>query len=183
MSINYSAFFVPVNGDEDLQKIHQVHHPEAEIFPDTSFARLWFSDDMPWGNEPYTLSLSKAFGEAFLIMEDGMTDVFWYEHSRDGVIVRELRYDSPDAGWSRVVGEPEPWEEGLLFSEARLEQALRVARWAPEDERARKEARLREMWAERRLDLGSPDPRYSETDGLAVARLCGFKVGLGILNW
>ncbi len=109
--------------------------------------------------EPHDLSeLSRDFGEAIGIAVQTVADLVVYDRFVAGARIRGLTY-AGEAGWVRVVGEPEPWEPSTLFSQATLEE-LRIAL---EDELtgdalARDRAELERLWSTRKLEEGAPRP-------------------------
>lgn len=99
--------------------------------------------------------LSEQFGEAIYIFEDERNDQLYYDHARDGVLLRKLMYvfDGGQSSWVCVAGEPEPWEDEL-FKEDRLDRALRVAEDEDHD-------RVRQIFSCRTIELGASLPSAS----------------------
>src|SRR5271165_6556270 len=64
-------------------------------------------------------ALSRDFGEALCIAVQTVADLVVYDHFVAGARARGLTY-AGEAGWVRVVGEPEPWESRALFSAVKL---------------------------------------------------------------
>jgi len=68
------------------------------------------SSDVDWTQPGSTVKWSTKFGEAWLFVAASTSDVFAYEHSRDGKILRALGFDGSE-GWHVAHGEPEDWEK------------------------------------------------------------------------
>jgi hypothetical protein len=101
---------------------------------------------------------SRDFGEAIGMAIQTVADLVVYDHFVAGERARGLTY-AGEAGWVRVVGEPEPWESRALFSETKLAELLA----ALEDELtgdalARDKAELERLWKAHRLEEGLPRP-------------------------
>lgn len=121
-------------------------------------------DDVPLGDEtgyeedPERCTArgpSARYGEALYVFEDEGNDQLYYDHCRDGVLLRKLVYsfDGCASSWTCIAGTPEPWEDEL-FGAASLDYHLQFAD-------AAQEARVREVFAGRALTLGAELPRAS----------------------
>lgn len=123
--------------------------------------------------------LSSEYGEAIRIAVQTVVDAFVFERWVDGKRVRRLQFgcDGPEERtWEAVEGTPEPWEAEVFFpeedlafelelvdEELRLESRGKGAR-ARATLQARAETRreeLREVWRERRIEIGSHTPAVS----------------------
>jgi hypothetical protein len=103
-------------------------------------------------------ALSKDFGEAIAIAVQPVADLIIYDHFVQGARVRGLTY-AGEAGWIRVVGEPEPWEAKALFSAVRLAELSEELEEDLEGELlAREKAELERLWLEGKLVEGSTRP-------------------------
>jgi len=103
--------------------------------------------------------LSLEFGEAFSLQTQTIADLLVYDHFRAGKRTRGLTY-AGEAGWQRVVGEPEPWEQRVFFAKARLEELLLELEDDTSDATTleREAAELRRLWAGGRLEEGNARP-------------------------
>jgi hypothetical protein len=112
-------------------------------------------------------SLSTDFGEALSIAVQTVADLVVYDHFVAGARVRGLTY-AGEAGWVRVVGEPEPWESRALFSSVKLaELSDELEGDLSEDEMTREKAELERLWGVGRLEEGGTRP---PAEPLALAR-------------
>jgi hypothetical protein len=103
--------------------------------------------------------LSREFGEAFSVQTQTIADLLVYDHFRAGKRTRGLTY-AGEAGWQRVVGEPEAWEQRVFFAQARLEEILLELEDDTSDAATleREAAELRRLWAGGRLEEGNSRP-------------------------
>lgn len=101
--------------------------------------------------------LSRQFGEAIYVFSDEGNDQLYYDHCRDGALVRKVMYvfDGCQSAWTCVAGTPEAWEDGL-FSDQALARELDLCE--PEDR-----DRVRAVFARRILEVGSIIPRASSS--------------------
>ncbi len=103
-------------------------------------------------------ALSRDFGEALSIAVQTIADLVIYDHFSAGKRVRGLTY-AGEAGWIRVVGEPEPWEGKALFSAAKLAELTDELEEDFEgDVLAREKADLEKLWLAGKLEEGKPRP-------------------------
>jgi hypothetical protein len=109
--------------------------------------------------EPEDLSaLSREFGEALALSVHTVADLVVYDRFVDGSRVRGLTY-AGEAGWIRVLGDPEPWESTALFSASRFAELCEELEEDFEgEELAREKANLEELWSARRVEEGQPRP-------------------------
>ncbi len=63
-----------------------------------------------------------------------MSDVFAYEHGKEGEVLRSLAYTG-DEGWVLVEGMAEPWEAAAFFGPATLKAAQGAADDEPDEAR------------------------------------------------
>lgn len=109
--------------------------------------------------EPDDLSaLSRDFGDAIALAVQTIADLVIYDHFVAGERVRGLTY-AGEAGWIRVVGEPEPWEAKALFSAAKLaELSEELEEDLDGDLLAREKAELEKLWLAGKLEEGKQRP-------------------------
>jgi hypothetical protein len=114
--------------------------------------------------KPEDLSaLSRDFGEALAISVHTVADLVVYDHYVAGLPVRGLTY-AGEAGWVRVLGEPEPWETAALFSAAKLAELCEVLEEDFEgDVLEREKAELEKLWAAGRVEEGKQRPPADPT--------------------
>jgi hypothetical protein len=112
-------------------------------------------------------ALSKDFGEAIALAVQPVADLVIYDHFVAGARVRGLTY-AGEAGWIRVLGEPEPWETKAVFSATRLAELQGALEDDFEgDELERQKAELERPWQIGKLVEGSARPA---ADPAAIAR-------------
>jgi hypothetical protein len=187
MSIFYNAVFIRTQKSEIEIK---AHFRRANIVPDSEWVICDFSDDYVNGVfEPgayFTKEVSLQFGEAIFICVDTMNDQFEYEHSINGQIARKLSWisDGGQSTWEWIEGEPEEWEDAVIFSAANFTRACELIeydehlQYLPEDERIEKEQALRSIWYHREYMLGNKWPLGDATMGMAIQDYFGLKVPL-----
>jgi hypothetical protein len=104
------------------------------------------------------IDASRDFGEAIGIAIQTVADLVVYDHFVAGQLTRGLTY-AGEAGWVRVVGEPEPWESRAFFSETKLAELLAALEDdLTGDALARDKAELERLWKTQRLEEGVPRP-------------------------
>jgi hypothetical protein len=103
--------------------------------------------------------LSSDFGEAFSLQGQTVADMIIYDHFKDGARARGFTY-AGEAGWTRVVGEPEPWEASHFFAPSRLDDLLEELDADLDDPATleREQNELRRLWQKARLEEGSTRP-------------------------
>jgi hypothetical protein len=102
--------------------------------------------------------LSKEFGEAIAVAVQTVADLVIYDHFVAGARVRGLTY-AGEAGWIRVAGEPEPWENKALFSAEKLaELSEELEEDLDGDLLAREKTELERLWETGKLVEGSARP-------------------------
>lgn len=91
-------------------------------------------------------------------------DAFQYHHWRDGVTLRSLVHGcfGEERIWDRAEGAEEPWEAGVIFEDALLEDLLSGA------ETAEERAEYARIWREREISPGRSTP-FLSADGAAGA--------------
>ncbi len=155
------------NGDGDLARVRErvarVHAGAAiDVKIGRDEARLfagWLVPNPSEAVEPQDLSEpSRDFGEAVAIGVQTVADLVVYDHFVSGTRTRGLTY-AGEAGWVRVVGEAEPWEPQVLFSQTKLEE-LRAAleEDLTGDALARDVDELERLWKIGRLEEGATRP-------------------------
>jgi hypothetical protein len=103
-------------------------------------------------------TLSTDFGEALSVAVQTVADLVIYDHYVAGKRTRSLTY-AGEAGWIRVIGEPEAWEAPTLFSAARLDELTReLEENVTDDALALDKAQIEELWRVGRLQEGSTLP-------------------------
>ncbi|HEY3819693.1 MAG TPA: hypothetical protein VGL81_21140 [Polyangiaceae bacterium] len=143
---------------KDVSRLQDRMDAEAELHDDgkSPFA-LWIvaapmfqPDDMG--------ALSKDFGEALSVSVQTVADLVIYDHYVAGERVRGLTY-AGEAGWIRVVGQPEAWEAKTLFSALKLAELSEELEEDLEGELlAREKAELERLWKAGTLVEGSVRP-------------------------
>jgi hypothetical protein len=109
-------------------------------------------------DEQGLIEVSRDFGEAIGIAIQTVADLVVYDHFVAGHRARGLTY-AGEAGWVRVVGEPEPWESRALFSDTKLAELLAALEDdLTGDALARDKAELERLWKTQRLEEGLPRP-------------------------
>jgi hypothetical protein len=104
------------------------------------------------------IDASRDFGEAIGIAVHAVADLVVYDHFVAGQLTRGLTY-AGEAGWVRVVGEPEPWESRAFFSETKLAELLAALEDdLTGDALVRDQADLERLWKTQRLEEGLPRP-------------------------
>lgn len=103
-------------------------------------------------------ALSRDFGEALSMAVQTVADLVIYDHYVAGVHKRGLTY-AGEAGWIRVLGEPEAWEAATLFSAVKLEELMgELEEDVTDDAIAHDKAKIEELWKVGRLQEGSTMP-------------------------
>jgi hypothetical protein len=103
-------------------------------------------------------ALSRDFGEALAIAVQTVADFVIYDHFVAGSRVRGLTY-AGEAGWVRVQGSAEPWEDPAFFSAVKLEEILgELEEDLASDDMAREKAELERLWKQGKLVEGSGRP-------------------------
>lgn len=103
MGFNWQGIIVRAT---DLDAVREVE-PRAIALPGGFVRVAW--DNFDWCTVGSTVAWSTKFGEAWMLCAASTSDVFAYEHGRDGKVLRSLAFDGSE-GWSTAEGEPEPWE-------------------------------------------------------------------------
>lgn len=103
--------------------------------------------------------LSKDFGEALSVQVHSVADVVVFDHFKAGSRTRGLTY-AGEAGWVRVVGTPEPWEQPIFFAPARLDELLEELEEDCTDDAIlkRETAELQRLWTGGKLEEGNTRP-------------------------
>jgi hypothetical protein len=120
-------------------------------------------------------ALSRDFGEAISLQAQTVADLALYDHFRDGARARGLTY-AGEAGWVRVVGDPEAWEASFFFAPARLDALIEeLEEELDEATFTRDSAELRRLWSTGRLEEGKLRPSVNgEQLARAIAQQFGF---------
>jgi hypothetical protein len=163
----WAARYVRLRDREaDLARVRALVDPGATLVDDGVSPFVVWSVPSPTFSPDDLASLSRG-GEAISIAVQTVADLVIYDHFVDGARVRGLSY-AGEAGWTRVVGEPEAWEAGALFSPAKLEELrAELEDDLTEDALARETAELEQLWAARTLREGGLRPPVDPT---ALAR-------------
>jgi hypothetical protein len=119
----------------------------------------WLTETSSESIEPADLAdLSRDFDEALAIGAQTVADLVVYDHFVAGDRVRGLTY-AGEAGWVRVLGDPEPWEAPALFSSAKLDELKsELEDELTGDALARDTEELDRLWKIGRLEEGSTRP-------------------------
>lgn len=108
--------------------------------------------------EPLAMALSSRVpGEVLAVQVQTTASVIGVAHIEQTRVVR--RVEHVDGGWSRIEGEPKPWEREL-FSDELLQDAL---------DGGEDEAELRAAFAARQLKVGASLPRPHEFGAMLLA--------------
>jgi hypothetical protein len=143
---------------KDVSRLQDRMDSEAELHDDGKSAFALWIVSAPMFQPDDMASLSKDFGEALAISVQTIADLVIYDHYVAGACVRALTY-AGEAGWIRVVGEPEPWEAKALFSAVKLAELNDELEEDLEGELlAREKAELERLWKLGVLVEGSPRP-------------------------
>jgi hypothetical protein len=121
-------------------------------------------------------ALSRSFSEAFSIQVHSVADLVIYDHWRDGARARGFTY-AGEAGWVRVVGEPEAWEAAFFFAPAKLKELLQELEDDCTDDAVleRETGELQKLFSGAKLVEGSTRPAVAwRPMAQAVARHYGF---------
>jgi hypothetical protein len=113
-------------------------------------------------------ALSKDFGEALSVAVQTVADLVIYDHYVAGKLARGLTY-AGEAGWIRVLGEPESWEAPTLFSAVKLDELTReLEEDVTDDALELDKAKIEALWRVGRLQEGSTLP-HAEPSALVRA--------------
>jgi hypothetical protein len=103
-------------------------------------------------------SLSTDFGEALSIAVQTVADLVIYDHFVAGKRTRGLTY-AGEAGWIRVIGDPETWEAPTLFSAVKLDELTReLEEDVTDDAIEHDRVTISQLWRVGRLQEGSAVP-------------------------
>jgi hypothetical protein len=144
-------------------------NPGAQVVDDGKSPFVaWLTGATSEALEPPDLSeISRDIGEAVALAAQTVADLILYDHFVAGDRVRGLTH-AGEAGWVRVIGEPEPWEAHALFSQTKLEELKAdLENELTGDALARDSAELERLWKVGRLEEGSTRPPI---EPLALAR-------------
>ncbi len=152
MSTRYSVVFARRAGHEPnrrfLKREDLTHLLET---PPDRFVQVWYDfnsasfDDLRRLVEDFADQIGEAIGFAVQANVEHLA----YVHATPGRLLRGLAYNT-DSGWYQVLGEPEPWERELLFTERQLAQQV-----ADYDDSPDSVAAIRAAWATGHLQPGS----------------------------
>jgi hypothetical protein len=113
-------------------------------------------------------ALSRDFGEALSMSVQTVADLVIYDHYVAGAHKRGLTY-AGEAGWIRVIGEPEAWESPTLFSAVKLDELTReLEEDVTDDAIELDKAQIEALWKVGRLQEGKTLP-HAEPAGLVRA--------------
>lgn len=182
---SYSAYFVRTDDPEALRaKLGRVDSRSVEPVAGSAWVSWSYRpddgpprDDYLWGRASITEGRSAKLGEVIYLWADTRAEAFVYEHARDGALLRKLVWfpvvdDDGTPGWLCAQGEPEPWETALFRPES-LDGVLAEERDRL-DERGQgesfpaREAAVRRIWEERRIEARDTVPRADGTVALLV---------------
>ncbi len=166
MGFNWSAFVVRAEDEAALARVIEAD-PKAIALPG-GYARLRWDSTPDWTRSGGTIPWSTRFGEAWMFCAASASDVFAYEHGKDGAVLRSLGYDGSE-GWAVIEGTPEPWEK-VLFSERQLADCRQAAEDEPDEPRWEREIEAMESG---RLVVGHRFPQASSDLVILVARTLG----------
>jgi hypothetical protein len=134
------------NRAKDVSRLQDRIDSEAELHDDGKSEFIVWLVVSPTFQPDDLSALSKDFGEALGISVQTVADLVIYDHYVAGARVRGLTY-AGEAGWIRVVGAPEPWENKALFSAVKLAELTEELEGDLEGELlAREKAELERLW-------------------------------------
>ena len=143
---------------KDVSRLQDRMDPGAELHDDGKSAFALWIVSAPMFQPDDVAALSKDFGEALSVSVQTVADLVIYDRYVGGACVRGLTY-AGEAGWIRVVGEPEPWEGKTLFSAAKLAELSEELEGDLEGELlAREKAELERLWKAGTLVEGKTRP-------------------------
>jgi hypothetical protein len=143
---------------KDVSRLQTRIDAEAELVDDGKSAFALWVVSAPLFQPDDMGALSKDFGEALSVSVQSVADLVIYDHYVAGAHVRGLTY-AGEAGWIRVIGEPEAWEAKALFSAVRLAELSEELEEDLEGELlAREKAELERLWLAGKLVEGSTRP-------------------------
>jgi hypothetical protein len=152
-----------------LRELVSRMHPGAQLVEvgEAPFA-AWLTGETSEALEAPDLSeMSREYGEAIGIAAHTVADLVLYDHFVAGDRVRGLTY-AGEAGWVRVIGDPESWEARALFSQNKLEELKsQLEEELTGDALARDAVELERLWTVGRLEEGSTRP---PVEPVALAR-------------
>jgi hypothetical protein len=164
-----------VDRARDVARLRALVDPGAQLHDDgkSPFA-VWLVPSPTFAADDLS-ALSRDFGEALSIAVQTVADLVVYDHFVAGARVRGLTY-AGEAGWVRVVGEPEPWESRALFSSTKLAELTgELEDDLSDEEMAREKAELERLWSVGRLQEGRTRP---PAEPIALARAIEKQLGL-----
>jgi hypothetical protein len=155
----WSARYVRIRDrQDDVARLQPLVDAGASVRAEEGAAFAAWSLPSPAFEPADLTSLSRDFGEAIALAVQTVADLVVYDRFVDGRRVRGLTY-AGEAGWVRVVGEPDPWEERVLFSEGKLAELSEELEEDFEDEElAQQKRELERVWKLGRLQEGSARP-------------------------
>jgi hypothetical protein len=168
----------PARRVEMLDTVRRAVGADGTVYDRNTHAVVSWRDHHP--PEQLLESLSRALKTHVIWLAfQKQVDAFAYERWENGTRLRRLAFGcyEHERTWEQVDGEPEEWEAAAIFDAARLDTRLSQARrvgpafaFAPE-----KEQELRQLWRERRLNVGSQEP---DINGRDVAEAVAIAHGL-----
>jgi len=147
--------------DSMLVTIRDTVGQESMIYDQESYAVVLWKDFNP--PEKFLKDLSgRLKTDVIWLVFQKQVDAFGYQHWQNGTCLRRLVFSCYDKErtWEEIDGTSEPWEKTAIFDESKLEKRLAFdkklgsARQISENE----EQKLRTIWHERRLQIGSSEP-------------------------
>jgi hypothetical protein len=173
-------FYVPLDGprrSEMLDAIRSGIGEKGTLYDQDTHAVVLWHDFNPPSDLLERLSRDLR-AEIIWLSFQKIVDAFEYQHWEDGTRRRHLVFGcyEQERTWEKVEGEPEGWESEGLFDPRRLERRIDgQRRMGPEYELpADEQARLRQIWQERRLTVDSMEPNIEARDAAeAVAMAYG----------
>ncbi|MDQ7826998.1 MAG: hypothetical protein RDV48_29650 [Candidatus Eremiobacteraeota bacterium] len=193
---SYSVFYLRDKTPEELERLAggerklRLMLGQVNVHPGSPWLECSFHrdagpphDEALFGEASVIREQSRAFGE-MIFLYCSKPDWFYYEHARDGVLLRRLTwlpfldgFDTP--GWISVEGEPEPWERDFFFQEKKLEWAIRKARdiYACEKDfdLSAHEAGIRRIWEHGRIEARNALPECDWTVAMHVEEVFGLR--------
>lgn len=157
MSFNFSAYYCATGNEQTNEWLNK----EFEVTIQTGKKFVRVSDNrfnVP--NNKFLQELSVRSGEAIFLAVYAISSVFIYEHWINGARRRGLQHAVQDTMEWFVTGEPESWEDKLIFTPQELEKQLEyIAGHENEHELVNG---LQRIWTNRKLENNFPFPLLNE---------------------
>jgi len=122
---------------------------------------LWAKEDFVPPDDVLEALSRELSTETLWLAWQKQVDGFAFQRWVSGTPIRRLAYGvERERIWETVEGTPESWEADAFFSPARLTQQLRVRSLFPNPS-GMSDSELQRVWQEKRLIVGSEEPRLA----------------------